>query len=470
MKSLTYILAIFFLLLTQTAIPQIEAILSHKKFYTTTQPYIESYIEIPATSIKFTKNKAGGVYYNIEVQQNLWKDTTLIHTLQYLIKTEDTSTNKVLENIIDQRRFYVKNNSTYKLEINIKDLLGKSQFTKATNILVSFPIDTISFSDIELLEYYSKTDKQTPISKSGFNLYPLVDEFYSNDIIRLSYYVEIYNTNLLADTSGYVLLQYIEDYSTHKKIGDFNRIKRYPPTTIQPILNSWNIEQLPTGNYNLVLQLRNRNNEIISEKKKRIQRLNFKNVVRVETLNKNVYAGTFVESIPKDSLNEQIKMLQPIADELEQITITQHLPTLDEQMKRAFIYTFWKNHNPDNPEKEWRLYKRKIRYVHSQFATNKRKGYETDRGRIYLKYGMPNSINSNPSSDSMYPYQVWHYYRAGKYNNKTCIFYSPNSLVDDYILLHSDIPGEAKDINWQRTIKKQNNSPTQLQHQNWFQY
>ena len=47
-------------------------------------------------------------------------------------------------------------------------------------------------------------------------------------------------------------------------------------------------------------------------------------------------------------------------------------------------------------------------------------------GRIFLYHGPPNTITDRPNEPSAYPYQIWHYYKIGKFNNKRFIFYKPD--------------------------------------------
>ena len=454
---------------------QVDAIMNLKRFNAPSSPYIESYLKIFSNSIVFGKNDFGGFYYQIEVTQLLRLDSNIIDYKKYILKSNDTSSNNVLEHLVDLQRFYVGNNKSYTLEIEIRDLLDLKEriFKVEKDFSVHFSDNEILFSDIELIDSYAKATKLSKIAKSGYDIIPLVDDFISNDFLKIAYYAELYNTkNVLDSGEKYLLVQYIENYDNKKKSKKFYRMKKYSSTATQPILNLWDIEDLPTGNYNIVLQVRNRENNVIGEQKLRFQRLNLKNNIQISDLNEQNYIGSFAANIPIDSLDEQIKRVFPIASELEQSTIKNQLSTLNEKMKREFIFKFWENQNKNAPEKEWRDYSRKINFAQHQYGTRRMKGYDTDRGRIYLKYGLPNSLNDYPSSSNLYPYQVWHYYHAGKYNNKVCIFYSPNMIGNQYELLHSDIPGEIIDVNWKRTLKRKNGGiPTQdLQHQSWDQY
>jgi GWxTD domain-containing protein len=87
------------------------------------------------------------------------------------------------------------------------------------------------------------------------------------------------------------------------------------------------------------------------------------------------------------------------------------LPSDDE--RNEFIKQFWERRNVETPgggENSFRAeYYRRIAYANQHFAAGA-PGWSTDRGRIYIVYGQPDSIDSHPSSaGSTKPYEVWHY-------------------------------------------------------------
>ena len=96
----------------------------------------------------------------------------------------------------------------------------------------------------------------------------------------------------------------------------------------------------------------------------------------------------------------------------------------NDEERDAFIENFWlrRNPNPDSPENEFREeHYRRIAYANEHFPAGK-PGWKTDRGRIYIAWGPPDSIDSHPSGGSYqrtmqegggetatFPFEVWHY-------------------------------------------------------------
>lgn len=95
-----------------------------------------------------------------------------------------------------------------------------------------------------------------------------------------------------------------------------------------------------------------------------------------------------------------------------------------DEEREQFIGEFWRRRDPDpdTEENEYReAYYERIAYVNEHFASGI-PGYKTDRGRIYLKYGKPDEIESHPAggayereasegggSTSTYPFERWFY-------------------------------------------------------------
>lgn len=92
--------------------------------------------------------------------------------------------------------------------------------------------------------------------------------------------------------------------------------------------------------------------------------------------------------------------------------------------REAFIDNVWRRRDPtpDTEENEFREeYYERIAYANENFSSGK-PGWMTDRGRIYIKWGKPDSVESRPSggsydrpsyqgggSTTTYPFEIWFY-------------------------------------------------------------
>jgi len=95
-----------------------------------------------------------------------------------------------------------------------------------------------------------------------------------------------------------------------------------------------------------------------------------------------------------------------------------------DEERENFIENFWRRRdpNPDTEENEFREeYYERIAYANEHFASGI-PGWKTDRGRVYIAWGKPDSVESHPSggsydrpsyegggSTTTYPFEVWFY-------------------------------------------------------------
>ena len=93
-----------------------------------------------------------------------------------------------------------------------------------------------------------------------------------------------------------------------------------------------------------------------------------------------------------------------------------------DEERENFIENFWRRRdpNPDTEENEYREeYYERIAYANEKFASGI-PGWKTDRGRVYIAWGKPDSVESHPSggsydrpsyegggSTSTYPFEIW---------------------------------------------------------------
>jgi GWxTD domain-containing protein len=123
-------------------------------------------------------------------------------------------------------------------------------------------------------------------------------------------------------------------------------------------------------------------------------------------------------------------------------------------IRQQFFMNFWLQRNNADPEGAWNSYHQVVEAVNREFSTSTRKGYETDRGRIYLQYGAPNQRIVEHITPQSYPYEIWHYYKFQNQSNLKFVFYARDRSVNDHLLVHSTAYGEVKNVNWQYEVQR----------------
>ena len=103
-----------------------------------------------------------------------------------------------------------------------------------------------------------------------------------------------------------------------------------------------------------------------------------------------------VKPEPDKAFIDWLRDVEPILSPAE-IDAWKKLKTNEEREKFIEIVWHMRDPTPDTEENEYREeYYERLAYVNEHFSSGM-PGYKTDRGRIYLKYGKPNDIESHPA-------------------------------------------------------------------------
>jgi GWxTD domain-containing protein len=221
-----------------------------------------------------------------------------------------------------------------------------------------------------------------------------------------------------------------------------------------PIFKTYDIELLETGTYKLVVELVNRKMEVLATQNYPFERSN--EVVASFNPEQMVLDPAFQKSITDDSVSFYLASLIPIARPAEIKNIIATLKTKNSEKIRKHLQAFWVQSSPQNSYDAWMKYKIQVQFVNEIYGNNFQDGFETDRGRVYLKYGAPSSVVTKETSPSEYPYEIWTYNKIASFSNKRFIFYNPDLVNNAYRLLHSDMLGETKNLGWQQILAKRN--------------
>lgn len=428
-------------------------------------PYIETYLSVIGNSAVYVPNENGNLQSTIEITMVFKQGDEVKAFKKYnLLSPEHKDSLTFKDNFMDQQRIPLPN-GVYTFELGIRDVnAAQEPFSSSQQLTIDFPENELVFSDIELIESLSKTQEKTMISKSGYDIIPYSSDFFPEDFVAIAFYAELYNSEeILGKETGFLIDYYIESQETGKIVGDYRKFSREKAAPVNVLLSSFNIEKLPSGNYYLVLEAKNKENESLLKKKVFFQRSNPKATPIVMT---DAFSTSFVMNIEKEALEEYIKCLQPISSIVELNFAENQLKDSDEELMRQYFYNFWSTRNSDDPEKEWKEYYEEVKIANKLFSTSIKKGYVTDRGRVYLKHGKPNTRSVFPSEPNAYPYEIWHYYRIGKFSNKRFVFYSPDVVTNDYPLLHSDMIGYRNYPQWKVLLHNRTNQPVDMDTQN----
>lgn len=434
--------------------------------------YLETYLLVRGNSLKFVKNENGQFTAGVEVSMIFSQNEKVIDFEKYEINSHEISDTATIGfNLIDQQRFNLPN-GIYTFQISIADKNKDiPPFKSEQTIEISIPTNQVVMSGIELIESYKKSETSSILTKSGLDLIPYISSYYPETVSHLKFYAEVYNSAIyLGENEKFLLSYYLETYETNQKLNDYFRFTRESTKTVNVLLGSFDITKLPSGNYNLVVEARDKNNNQLFINKLFIQRNNpsvafdYTDFAAVQS---DIQWTKFITD--RDTLVDYLRSLIPVASESERSYIQSNIKITDFESLKMFFANFWMTRNSTDPLGEWLRYNEQVQIVNQMFgspAKRGKKGYETDRGIVYLKYGPPNTMSDRPFESSTsgmsmndglqsapdrgsVPYQIWHYYSIRNQRDKKFVFANRELSTNDYELIHSNMPGEISNANWQ---------------------
>lgn len=433
----------------------IRAYLSYSVFNTPdNKPYIETYLSIQSASIVHTLQDNGSYSGKLQVQMIFRQNDSIINFGKYEITSpeiKDTLTNIV--NFLDVQRYSLPI-GTYDMELTLNDPNSSEEpIVSSTSFNVFFPENKLAFSDIEFLSSYKKEEADNILNKQGFEVVPYVFNYFPDEETELKFYVEIYNSDKSIGEGDYVIYSYIRPFEVDKKMDQFFYLRKMKAKPVDVMLNTINIKQLPTGNYLLVNEARDRNNELVASKELFFYRDNKNAEFNMTNVLLTDVSNTFVGGIDnRDTLILYIDYLYAISTSAEKLYVKSQVLKADIDGLQKYFYNFWFERNNIDPEGAWLTYLQRVKQANNDFKTVALPGYLSDRGRVYLQYGKPNAIAESHNEPAAFPYEIWHYYDINGQRDKKFVFYTQEIATNDFRLLHSDVVGELANYHWQRQL------------------
>jgi GWxTD domain-containing protein len=431
---------------------KIKAYLDTKEFYAPeVGNYLEIYLQFVGPSVKYVSTK-DGLQARVSLFFEVLKNDSVIKSDAYILESPLIK-DSVIDDFYEIKRFVIEPGD-YDLRIELTDLNNPKSSTggKQKIKIDDFKISP-SISDIEVAEYAYESDLENNFVKSGFHIIPLISNFYPTDLTKIPAYFEVYNSDKIGDSIVGIIQKIIND-DTDEELEDFATFTRVKPAPVLPFFKKMDISKLPTGNYRMEVILTDRKLNTIAKNSYSFQR---SNDLEIEFNPENIVLDpAFQNTITEDSVFYYLESLIPIAKPAEIKNIISTYKTKDKQKSRKHIQAFWVQTSGKDSYNAWVKYKIQVQQGERMYHTNYQQGFETDRGRVYLKYGAPNNIVSKETSPSEYPYEIWTYNKIGKFSNRRFVFYNPDLVNNAYRLLHSDMLGELKNPAWQQTLNKRN--------------
>lgn len=415
--------------------------------------YVETYFSIPTDAVRYHKNKYYQYEAAVEVQIFVMDGANVSsfdkYKLNFPVASDTSSLNQM---VFEQKRLMMPDKAST-LELKITDVYDSTNVFYSTESILPMLANMVQVSDIEFVDSYNKNVTNKIFEKNKIEIIPYTINFFPSSVDTLRFYGEIYQTLSKLGTEPFLVTYSIRANNSDKQLASYYQYDKFTGQEVISFLKEFPINELPSGNYNLVVEVRSKSNELIAQKKTFFQRTNKVAVNYYDNISLVNITGTFVDTYSDEQLNYFLAVIRPRASSDEIKLIESLTPRVDSDMKKKFLYNFWLERNLADPYAEWLAYLKLVQQVNDNFGTTSKEGYRTDRGRVYLQYGPPSDRLLSVNESGAYPYEIWFYNQLpDKQTQIGFAFYEPSMVTNDYVLLHSNARGELHDERWKIKI------------------
>lgn len=431
---------------------QPRASVSYATFKLEDQPYVEVYVTVERNSLKAREEAPLGAEFTLVFTRD---EQIVAADKVNLLAPEGDS----LQNFVEALR-YTLPNGEYDLSVTGVDLADPDNELKLrSTVSVDYPSTGAALSDIQLASLTREVDAtlaESSLVKGDLLLEPLPQNFVRRGQTAFTAYIEAYTPPELLNEDfvlEYTMMQLPD--GGDKPVELSRKTKRFKPTLeVMPFHIQMSTSSLGSGNYALRMVLRDRT---LSEISKRITLVTISNPGQdIVALGKTTqgYEDSWVHQMSEDSLKYTLQAVLPTLPGPEVEYINEVVRSGKPAAMRLAVYNHFLGESSLLPEVAYNAYMKVAREVDFHFQSGFGPGFQTDRGHIYLKYGIPDDrvvVNDDPSAP---PYEIWVYNfveRTGQSPGKF-LFYNQTLDNASYTLLHSTVRGELNEPQWRRYL------------------
>jgi GWxTD domain-containing protein len=428
----------------------INVLVTHANFQQGDAAYVEVYFNIVGQSVAYQmKPDTAHLQANVEILLLIKQGEKIIVADKYNLQSPVVNQPS---DFFDIKR-YALTDGTYELETQVNDLnrVGVPALQKQT-ISILFEKNKIHQSDIQLLKSIKKDSSNSAYSKNGFLMEPIAGNFYDKNTSTLYFYQEIYQT-----TEDFALSYGIYNSDLHaSKIPFAVAHKRLRPSPNPvPFIGQVDISKLASGNYTLLVEIRNRNKELLCQKELNFQRSNPYLNVETQGISKEAIEEEFVAKMTPERLKYSLRAIACKMRGDESKDLNEIIKLADPQAMKLRLFRYWATKDANHPEEAYNNYMAVAQFVDEKYRSGFGYGFESDRGYVYMKYGRPDDIVEQPNNPDAVPYEIWVYYDfpiTGQKNIKFMFF--DNDATGNMRILNSNARGELQDPNWRTKLYK----------------
>lgn len=329
----------------------------------------------------------------------------------------------------------------YRLALAVEEIATQKQGSAQIEFRArDFESTVLTLSDIQLANGIATDTTSGRFTKNGLSILPNAGRSYSRTLPLLYFYFEMYNFSATADSYEVHYRVINSRQETLKQLP--NKIARKPGNSGIEV-GGLNIAGLSDSICSLQVEVRERAQAQMVAAEKRFAFL----LPAARTVSDVEQKIAVMSAEQWKTHVEQIQYLLREDDK-------KLLQDLEPEAQKSFVIQVWKqfDSNPATlPNEFWDEYFRRIAYANEKFTSGFTTGWKTDRGRIAMKFGLPNEVERHPAETDARPYEVWIYYSEGR---KQFIFADLEGL-GRYELIFSSDERELTRPDWKLIINAQ---------------
>lgn len=453
------LLFLIFFFISHVLSAAIDADVSTAVYFQDEKPFLEVSLHVVASTLNIKELPDQYVETRVNILMTIQKDENIVAFEKYNMVSPKSIN---ASDFIDLRRFVLEPGS-YTLKIEITDQLNnKNTFNYNSNIIISSWQNDLNVSPISLIaSIYPSEDESNPYFKYGNIFEPAAFNFFHDRMKNLYVFAELYNTQSKFEDQTYAVKLAVYNLSSSEPLKV--KYKKFKGSKQQVLLESIPILDLPSDNYNLVLEIINAQNESFYTQKIPFQRSNPSYDKEILLSNNYDLEGNFINNLTEEELRYNLIALSPRLRQSEATTVNLLLNENNIKGQRYYLYNYWVNYDPVKTEETFRQYEKIAQAVDNMFYSTVGFGFQTDRGYIFLKYGRPDNTISVENEATAPPYEIWFYDKldsTGETNVKF-LFYNPSLGGYDFQLLHSTSRFEKQNRQWE--VELYSDSPNDVE-------
>jgi len=424
--------------------------------------YIEIYYSLPETSLKFMRNDSASLICKLVLDLEMYHNKKLLANKIWKIEKQiaDTTSIREASQLVDLLRYFVDDAGAYRIKLRVRDMLQPGAVDSAQTAFTvrKAGASEVHISDVELATNIRRStadDSQSKLIKNNYLISPNPSAMFGEGSSGVYYYYETYNLSSYRSLAPkYLAVSMIQDAYGNKIDGVGaayrTRIIKHDSNVELGMLN---VANLPSGKYKLIYGIADSARSLLASHEKDFFIYN-PEVPATQLEDQGNYGP--ITLLNGKQLDEEFRFARYILTKEEKEI---YKGMTNDEAKRKYLYEMWAKPRDDYsvtgiPFRE--EYLARVHFADEHYTSVFDPGWHSDRGRIFILYGPPSSLERFPSTQESVPYQIWTYDFLKKQSGVKFIF-ADNAGFNKYELIHSTLSGELHDSSWKQTIARGTN-------------